>query len=428
MHHDIVIVGGGAGGLELAARLGRKLGRRIGPERVLLVDRSPYHLWKPSLHEVAAGTLDAHQEGLSYLILARRNHFSFWPGEITGLDAPGKCITLGEMHDERGQPMVAERRLGFEHAVLALGSGSNFFGTPGAAEHAWVLEHASDAERFQRHLLGAFTRAAFADAEHRRLAIAIVGAGATGVELSAELLEAHALLQAGFRSAQRFPLDITLVEAGPRILAGLPEKISAQAQRALQRRNVRVLTATPVTEVRADALVTQSGAIPADMIVWAAGIKAAEANRGFGLEINRANQFVVDARLHTSAAGVFAFGDCAACPWGERLVPARAQAANQQAAYLARVLLARLRGRVIDTPFVYRDFGSLVSLGENRGIGSLMGGLGGPHFFVEGLIAKWMYMSLHLNHHRAILGTRNTIVLALARLLQRRVSGRLKLH
>jgi len=426
MHHDIVIVGGGAGGLELAARLGRKLGRRDGPARVLLVDRSPYHLWKPSLHEVAAGTLDAHQEGLSYLILARRNHFSFWPGEIIGLDAPGKYITLGEMQDERGQPMVAERRLGFAQAVLALGSGSNFFGTPGADEHAWVLEHASDAERFQRHLLGAFTRAAFS--EQRRLAIAIVGAGATGVELSAELLEAHALLQAGFRSEQRFELEITLVEAGPRILAGLPEKISAQAQRALQRKNVRVLTETPVTEVRADALVTESGTIPADMIVWAAGIKAADANRGFGLEINRANQFVVDDRLHTSAADVFAFGDCAACPWGERQVPARAQAANQQAAYLARVLLAQLRGRVIETPFVYRDFGSLVSLGENRGIGSLMGGLGGPQFFVEGLIAKWMYMSLHLNHHRAILGTRTTIVLALARLLQRRVSGRLKLH
>ena len=137
----------------------------------------------------------------------------------------------------------------------------------------------------------------------------------------------------------------------------------------------------------------------------------------------------VDACLQTSARDIYALGDCAACPWVDgKLVPARAQAAHQQAGYLARALLARLRERRVDTPFVYRDFGSLVSLGDNKGIGNLMGGLGGPNFFIEGLVAKWMYMSLHLMHHKAILGVGNTMVLALARLLQRRVSGRLKLH
>jgi len=109
-------------------------------------------------------------------------------------------------------------------------------------------------------------------------------------------------------------------------------------------------------------------------------------------------------------------------------VPARAQAAHQQATYLAGVLKARLAQRRVTRPFVYRDYGSLVSLGESRGVGSLMGGLGGPNFFIEGLVAKWVYMSLHLNHHWAILGTTKTVVLALARLLQQRVSGRLKLH
>jgi NADH dehydrogenase len=183
-----------------------------------------------------------------------------------------------------------------------------------------------------------------------------------------------------------------------------------------------------VTEVKPDRLLTATGEVVADIIVWAAGIKAAEGNGAFGLAINRANQFVVDDHLRTSATDIYALGDCAACPWGDKLVPARAQAAHQQAAYLTKVLLAGLRERTVDTPYVYRDFGSLVSLGENRGVGSLMGGLGGPNFFVEGLLAKWVYMSLHLNHHRAIMGTLNTIVLALARLLQRRVSGRLKLH
>jgi hypothetical protein len=126
MDHEIVIIGGGAGGLELASRLGRKLGRRDGPEKVLLVDRSPYHVWKPTLHEVAAGTLDARQEGLSYAILARRNHFGYTPGEVVAFDPLGKRLTLAAIRDDDGSVVVPQRELRFRHAVLATGCGSNF--------------------------------------------------------------------------------------------------------------------------------------------------------------------------------------------------------------------------------------------------------------------------------------------------------------
>ncbi len=426
MHSDIVIVGGGAGGLELAARLGRRLGARQGRERVLLVDRSPFHIWKPTLHEVAAGTLDAHQEGLSYPVLARRNHFGFAIGDLTGLDTAHKTIELAEIRNAEGDLLVPRRTVSYTRLVLAIGSGSNAFGTPGI-EHAYLLENVRDAQRFHADWLGACARASFSDS--RALSIAIVGAGATGVELSAELLEAHAELLESLGSSQRFRLDISLVEGGGRILGGLPEKISAQAEVALRRKQVQVLTNTRVTEIRRGALVTPAGEIPADLIVWAAGIKAADGNARLGLEVNRLNQFVVDNRLRTSAPDVLALGDCAACPWEEgKTVPARAQAAHQQADYLANVLGALLREQEVTEPFVYKDFGSLVSLGDNKGVGNLMGGLGGRNFFVEGLIAKWMYISLHLNHHRAILGMGKTVVLALARLLQKRVSGRLKLH
>lgn len=426
MHSDIVIVGGGAGGLELAARLGRRLGAKLGRERVLLVDRSPFHIWKPTLHEVAAGTLDAHQEGLSYPVLARRNHFGFAIGDLTGLDTAHKTIELAEIRNAEGDLLVPRRTVSYTRLVLAIGSGSNAFGTPGI-EHAYLLENVRDAQRFHTDWLGACARASFS--ESRALSIAIVGAGATGVELSAELLEAHAELLESLGSSQRFRLDISLVEGGGRILGGLPEKISAQAEVALRRKQVQVLTNTRVTEIRRGALVTPAGEIPADLIVWAAGIKAADGNARLGLEVNRLNQFVVDNRLRTSAPDVLALGDCAACPWEDgKTVPARAQAAHQQADYLANVLGALLREQEVTEPFVYKDFGSLVSLGDNKGVGNLMGGLGGRNFFVEGLIAKWMYISLHLNHHRAILGTGKTVVLALARLLQKRVSGRLKLH
>lgn len=425
MHHDIVIVGGGAGGLELAARLGRKLGKRAGPDRVLLIDKSVYHIWKPSLHEIAAGTLDAHQEGLSYPVLGRRNHFSFALGELTGFDPTAKRLTLAPIIED-GLELAPERTISFTYGVLAIGSGTNLFSTPGA-EKALRLEDTADAERFHTRLLAAFTKSSFA--EDRTMRVAIVGAGATGVELSAELLEAHHELLASLGRDRRFRMDIAIVEAGPRILPALPEETAGKAAVALERKGVRLLTDAKVTAISDHALTTTAGEIPADLIVWAAGVKAADANAGFGLETNRIHQFVVNGRMETSVRDVYAIGDCAAAPWKDgKLLPARAQAAHQQASYLSALISARLREGDISKPFVYHDFGSLVSLGENRAVGALMGGLGGPNFFVEGLVAKWMYMSLHLDHHRAILGVGKTVVLALARLLQQRVSGRLKLH
>jgi NADH dehydrogenase len=426
MHYDIVIVGGGAGGLELASRLGRKLGGRRGKRRVLLIDRSSFHIWKPTLHEVAAGTLDVHQEGISYPILGRSNGFNFLLGELETFDPVAKRLTLKAITGEQGEVLAPERAISFTYGVLAIGSGSNLFGTPGA-EQAHLLERTEDAEAFHARLLAAFTKASFSD--DRILRVAIVGGGATGVELSAELIEAHRELLGSLGDEQRFRLDITVVEAAPRILGGLPQKIADKATLALERKGVAVKTGAKVLAVHADRLETSQGDVPADLIVWAAGIKAADGNTGYGLETNRGNQFVVNDRLETSASDVWALGDCAAAPWKDgKTIPARAQAAHQQASYLEKALLARLAQRRIEAPFVYRDFGSLVSLGDNKGVGALMGGLGGPNFFIEGLLAKWAYMSLHLDHHRAILGVGRTVTLALARLLQQRVSGRLKLH
>ena len=421
---DIVIVGGGAGGLELASRLGRRFGRQEGRQRVLLIDRSIFHLWKPSLHEVAAGSLDSHQEGLSYPVLARRNHFSFAFGDLIGLDPQARTIALGEIRNDDGAVLVPPRTLRFNTLVLAIGSGSNLFGTPGAAEHAHLLENVADAEAFNRRLTSAFLAAAYSD--ERVLRIAIVGAGATGVELSTELIEGHDELSAGLTEEQRFALEVTIVEAAPRILGGLPERVSDKAARALTAKGVRLLTDAKVDAVHADRLETSQGPVPADLIVWAAGVKAPDTNCDYGLETGRINQFVVDDHLRTSVSGIYAMGDCAEAPGADgRPVPARAQAAAQQAQYLARAL-----GRPGRDPgaYVYRDRGSLVSLGGDRGVGSLMGGLVGSNFLIEGLVAKWAYMALHLDHHRAIIGTRRTILLALSRLLHRRVSGRLKLH
>lgn len=427
MQSDFVIVGGGAGGLILAARLGRRLGRRAGPNRVLLIDRSPIHIWKPSLHEIAAGTLDAHQEGLSYPMLARRNHFRFTLGEMTALDAQAHSLTLAEMRDADGAVIVPERTVTFQRLVLATGGGSNLFGTPGAADHAHLLEDTEDARAFQKRLATAFLAAAFS--KTRVMRIAIVGAGATGVELAAELLEAHDAFQQALIEDQRFTLEIAVVEMAPRILGGLPERVARQAAAALTEKGVRVMTEAKVERVRTDGLDTSRGDVPADLIVWAAGVKADERNAKLGLEIGKLNQFVTDERMRTSAPGIWAIGDCAQTPGRDgKPLPARAQAAAQQADYLARALMADAGGRDFAKPFVFRDRGSLIALGDDHAAGSLMGGLLGKRFFIEGLTARWAYMSLHLDHHRRILGPVRTAVLALARLMHQRISGRLKLH
>ena len=427
MHADFVIGGGGAGGLLLAAQLGRKLGRRQGPRRVLLIDRAPIHIWKPSLHEIAAGTLDAHQEGLSYPMLARRNHFRFSLGDMAGLDVGARRLILSAMRDADGRVIVPERVVGFERMVLASGSGSNLFGTPGAAEYARLLEDTDDARDFQQRLTTAFMATAFSD--ERVLRIAIVGAGATGVELAAELLEAHDAFQEALAHDQQFRLEVTIVEMAPRILGGLPERVADQAAAALGQKGVRVMTEAKVERVRADGLDTSKGEGPADLIVWAAGVKADERNTTLGLKTGKLNQFITDDRLRTSAPGIWAMGDCAETPGANgRPLPARAQAAAQQADYLAEALLADAAGRRGGRAFVYRDRGSLIALGDDEAAGSLMGGLLGDRFFIEGLMARWAYMSLHLDHHRRILGPVRTAVLALARLMHDRISGRLKLH
>ena len=428
-------MGGGAAGLELVTALGNQLGR-AGKAQVTLVERSRTHLWKPLLHSVAAGSLDRAQHELNYLAQAHWHHFTYRFGEMTGLDRAARTIHLSATTDDEGREITPAADVPYDTLVIAVGSVTNDFGTPGAAVHAVPLETPKQATRFNRRLVNACLRANAQEGPVRAglLHVAIIGAGATGTELAAEL---HRTV----RSVVAYGLDhidperdirIVLVEAAGRILPALPERISEATTTLLGEMGVEVRTGTRVSEVRADGVVLATGeVIPSELVVWSAGVKAPEFLAGLGgLETNRINQLVVGPTLQTTLdPAIFAIGDCASCPRPgfEAPVPPRAQAAHQQASHMVRQITALLAGRAL-APFVYRDFGSLVSLGRYSTVGSLMGFVVGRSMFIEGYFARLMYRSLYKMHQSALHGHAPTLWRTLAGMVSSRTAPGVKLH
>lgn len=433
--HRVVIAGGGAGGLELATQLGRTLGRRR-KALITLVDRSRTHLWKPLLHQVAAGSMDMNDHELDYLYQARWHHFQFRLGRMDGLDRAAKEIHLAPTFDEAGREVLPAYRIAYDTLVLAVGSTTNDFSTPGAAEHAISLDNPQQAALFHSRLLNACLRA---NAQQGplglgQLHIAIIGAGATGVELAAELHNTiREFLSFGLdRINPERDIKITIVEAAPKILPALSERLSAAVLGLLNKLNVDVLTGERVIEVSPSGVKTATGLeIPAELVVWAAGIKAPDFLKDIdGLETNRINQLVVAQTLQTTRdPNVFAFGDCASCPWPEKkiAVPPRAQSAHQQASHLTRMLPRHLRGEPL-RPYEYRDFGSLISLGKFSTVGSLMGAITRGSVMIEGLFARIMYISLYKMHEFALHGFTKVFLDTLARIITRRTEPHIKLH
>ncbi|WP_191625857.1 NAD(P)/FAD-dependent oxidoreductase [Pandoraea sputorum] len=453
--HRIVVVGGGAGGLELVTRLGDKYGRGKDVQ-ITLVDRSLSHIWKPLLHEVAAGVMDTATHQLSYVAQANWHHFEFATGEMIGLDRAAKTIRLAAVpaSDDEGEgDLLPERTLPYDTLVLAIGSTTNFFGVPGAREHTIALDTVEQAERFRRRLMAACVRAQSAaeasapaaatgtpsggallspsGAQRPKVNLVIVGAGATGVELSAELRNTAEVLRSyGLKLDPRKDVRITIIESSPRILKALPERVSGAVAGLLAKLDVDILCGDSVAEVRANEVTLTSGKVlRADITVWSAGITAPPVLGTLGLDVNRLNQIEVLPTLQSKTdPDIFAFGDCASCEWPEHgFVPPRAQAAHQQASFLVKAIEARLKGQSLPT-FTYRDFGSLVSLGKFSAVGNLMGGLIGGSMFIEGLFARVMYTSLYRMHVAALHGVWRMMLDTVANRLRRSTVPRVKLH
>jgi len=435
--HRIVIVGGGAGGLELATRLGDRFARSDKAE-IVLVDRSPTHVWKPLLHEVAAGSMDPNTNQVEYIAQARWHRFVFQQGELIGLDRERRSIVVSEVIDADGLEILPPREIRYDTLVLAIGSVTNFFDTPGAREHALAVDTVGEAEHFRRRLIAACMRAQNrlgenADALRPQVDIVIIGGGATGVELSAELRNtAHVLGAYGLHQLDpRRDINITIIEAGPRILGPLPEHLSTETAKTLADLDIRILAGERVVEVRKDAVLTRSGKhVRADLTVWAAGIQIPSILGELGLPVNRIGQVKVTQTLQTEIDPcIFAFGDCAECPWLKtgKTVPPRAQAAHQQARHLYKALQRRLDARTLPV-YDYVDHGSLISLSRFNAVGNLMGKVAGRSMLVEGMLARLLYVSLYRSHLIALHGFLRMALDTLAQWARRRTMPRVKLH
>jgi NADH dehydrogenase len=371
---------------------------------------------------------------------AHWNHFTFRIGELKGLDRVNKTIELAPYLDEDGRAVTPTQHIDYDTLVICIGSLSNDFGTPGVKAHALKLETQQDAKSFHSRMVNACIRAHNqAGVIHKRqLHVAIIGAGATGVELAAELHRTT-------REVVAFGLDridadkdikVSLIEAADRILPALQPRLSQATEHLLARLGVQVHTSSRVMEVMPTGIRLADGReIESELVVWAAGVKAPDFLKEFaGLETNRINQLVVNDTLQTTRdPDVFALGDCAACPCSDAdggragIVPPRAQAAHQQATHMHIQIKRRMANQPLK-PYRYRDFGSLVSLGKFSTVGNMMGGLIGKSLMIEGYFAKLMYMSLYKLHELAIHGTLKTTLFTLSRMITRQTNPTVKLH
>ena len=434
--HKIVIVGGGAGGLELATKLGDTLGKKKKAE-ITLIDCTKTHVWKPLLHEIAAGSMNPDKHELEYMAQAHWHHFRFRLGRMDRLNRRKKEVSIAPYVDEDGKEIIPRRSFQYDTLIISVGSTTNDFGIKGAAEHSIALDTQEQAEVFHQKLHHAILKAQTQKKaiQPGQLEVVIVGAGATGVELAAELHKATREMTAyGIdRVNPDRDIKISIIEASPRLLPALPKKLSHSVELELRKLRVHLYMGERVIEVSAKGVKTHSKRfIPSALVVWAAGVKAPDFLKKIdGLETNRINQLLVHTTLQTTRDdSIFAFGDCAACPieGTDQFVPPRAQAAHQQASLLFKSMKLRVKGKANLPQYTYKDYGSLVNMGEYSTVGNLMGSLMGGSMFIEGFVARLMYQSLYKMHLMALHGFMSTALQTLARIITRRTEAQVKLH
>lgn len=426
----IVIVGGGAGGIGVATRLGRRLGKKKKAE-IILVDMAETHVWKPLLHEAATGSLDTGIDAMSFRGHARANGYRFQQGRLTGIDRDQRCIELAPIMDG-DQELLPARRLHYDYLVVAVGSVAKDFGIPGVQEHCYFLDTTQQALDIKDSLRKRFLRYAREERLSEQVKVVIIGAGATGAEMAAEMMHAAEHLKGYGFNMDPAMLSITLIDAADRILPHVPrEAIARSVAGQLEDMGIRVRMGERVVRAEENGIVLASGErLDSDLTLWAAGIQAPEVLAGIGgLETNADHQLVVKPNAQTTRdERIFAIGDCCACPQPDgSIAPPRGQVARQMGHMVVNNLIDLLHGRQPRREYVYRDLGSLVNLSRFHTVGNLFSFLGGG-VMVEGRLARFTYHSLYRRHLLEVYGLMRGSLMIAVRMLSHFLRPALKLH
>lgn len=427
---NIIIIGGGAGGLELVAKLCNKF-KRTAAIDITLVDNQLKHVWKPLYHEVAAGTFTHSQEEIDYISYAYQKGFKFMLGNIKQINRVEKWIMIELVFNEKAS--VTTRRLYYDVLVLAIGSQANDFNIPGVKEHCIFIDNLIDAESCNNLLIQKIILST--QDSLNCISINIVGGGATGVELAAELnhVLAETRKYAKATGLNAFDFNITVIEAGKRLLGMLPERISHAASRYLEKNQITILTNTKIIAVNNNALITaKNKLITSSLTIWAAGIEGNTTAIKHDLAVNKIQQFMVKTTLQTTIDNsIFAFGDCASCLQIDKKgntysVPPRAQAAHQQASLLVKSIEKYLQNKPLPI-YRYRDYGSLISLSRHNVVGNVMSKVA-KNLYIEGVFARFAYWSLYKKHLLVLKGVRYVLLSTLAELCIKKQRPEIKLH
>ncbi|KQT83092.1 FAD-dependent oxidoreductase [Aurantimonas sp. Leaf443] len=424
----VLVLGGGAGGLELAVALARR-----DDLAVTLVDRVGSHLWKPRLHEFAAGTVDSSLAEMSFYMLAKMRSFRFEEGTVERIDRADRRVHLAAIEGRDGRPGAAARTLGYDLCVVALGGVTTDFGTPGVAEHAVRLDARRDADRFRESFV---TLMIGARASRRPVEIVIVGSGATGTELAAHLRFAErAFFERPARPDEASGgtlLGLTILEAAPEIMPGADEGLRRSVSDRLRSLDVSVRTGARIAAMTAREVRAEDGEVwPADIAVWAAGLVGHPVlARLADFALDGKGRILVDERLRSSVdPAIYVLGDAASLtPAGAKApLPPTAQCASQEAAYLAEAIPAALDGRT-PSPFRFADKGRLISLSHAGSVGTISGLVGRNDMLVDGRFAIAAYHSLQRRHQWSVLGPLRGTVAILADAVTPTRGPALKLH
>jgi NADH dehydrogenase len=392
--HRVVIVGAGFGGLECALRL------KGAPVAITLVDRRNHHLFQPLLYQVATASLATSEIAwpIRYLLRDRSDVTTLF-ANVNGVDAANKRVLL-----EDGDT------LGYDTLVLATGVRHAYFGHDEWEPFAPGLKTLEDATTLRRRILVAFERAERETDPEKRAALltfAIIGAGPTGVELAGTIAElARDTLPPDFRNIDTHKTRVVLIEAGPRVLAGFPDDLSAYAQRSLEEIGVEVILNQPVTECSADGVVFGGKPLHARTLIWAAGVRASRAAEWLQAPHDRVGRLQVKPDLTVpDHPDIFAIGDTVAIADAKgKPVPGIAPAAKQQGQYVAAAIKARLAGQTM-APFRYSHAGSLAQIGKRKAVidfGTIK---------LRGTIAWWIWGIAHIYF---LIGLRNRLSVAIS--------------